>query len=50
MGWKYETEIFMYEHERWQTDYQGQSLFAAVRSVLRLRKEHPGRAYQIRLR
>lgn len=50
MGWKYETEVFMYEEQDWETDYQGQSLIAALRSLLRLRKERPGRLYQIKIR
>jgi hypothetical protein len=50
MGWKYETELFMYEEGGWRTEYQGQSLIAAVRSILSLRKEHPGRAYRIVIR
>lgn len=51
MGWKYETEIYMYEDEgEWVTGYMGNSLFKAVRSVLRLRKENPGRAYRLVIR
>lgn len=50
MGWKYETEVFMYEEDGWRTEYQGQSLLAAVWSILSLRKKYPGRAYQIRTR
>lgn len=50
MGWKYETEVFMYEEGGWTTGYQGQSLIAAVRSILSLRKANPGRAYRIIIR
>jgi hypothetical protein len=50
MGWKYETEIFMYEEDRWTTGYMGDSLIAAVRSILKMKKQEPGRAYRIIIR
>lgn len=50
MGWKYETEVFMYKAGGWTTGYQGQSLIAAVRSILTMRKVEPGRAYRLIIR
>jgi len=50
MGWKYETEVFIYEDALWKTGYMGDSLIAAIRSVLKLRKLHPGRAYRLIIR
>lgn len=50
MGWKYETEVFMHEDGGWAADYHGQSLIAAIRSLLRLRKAEPGRAYRLIIR
>lgn len=51
MGWKYETEIYMHEgNPQWVTAYMGNSLFTAVRTILRLRKDNPGRAYRMIIR
>lgn len=50
MGWKYETEVFIYEEDKWKTGYMGNSLIGAVRSIFKLRKLNPGRAYRIIIR
>lgn len=50
MGWKYEVEVFIYEEDLWKTGYMGNSMYKAVRSILRLRKQYPGRAYRLIIR
>lgn len=50
MGWKFETEVFIYEENKWKTGYMGNSLIKAVLSIRRLRKDNPGRAYRIIIR
>lgn len=50
MGFKYETETWAWEIGDWVNAYQGQSLFAAIRSLIQERKAHPGRAYRLVIR
>lgn len=52
MGWKYEVETYYYENSRpdWETSYQGDSLWRAVRALLKARKAEPGRCYRLVVR
>jgi len=50
MGWKYEVETWMYERGEWATGYMGDSLIAAIRSILEVRRREPGRAYRLVIR
>ena len=51
MGWKYEVETFFYEEDGiWKTGYVGNSLFGAIRGILKHRKEFPGRCYRLIIR
>jgi hypothetical protein len=53
MGWKYETEVYMFENtknEGWVTHYRGNSLLKAIQSVRWMRRTEPGRAYRLVIR
>lgn len=50
MGWKYEVEIYFSEREEWKTGYMGNSLFKAIRALVRTKKRLPGRAYRLVVR
>lgn len=50
MGWKFEVETFFYEDNNWKTGYMGNSLFGAIRGILRHRKHYPGRCYRLVIR
>ncbi len=55
MGWKYETELYMFENSKnydecWVTGYMGNSLIKAIQSVRRMRRSEPGRAYRLVIR
>jgi hypothetical protein len=55
MGWKYETEVYMFEKaedydDRWVSGYTGYSLLKALLSIRRMRRTKPGRAYRLMIR
>jgi hypothetical protein len=53
MGWKYETEIYMFENtdnDGWVAGYTGNSLVKALLSIRRMRRTEPGRAYRLVIR
>lgn len=50
MGWKYEVSMFMHERGGYHTYEETNSLFRAVRTLMKLRRNAPGRAYKLVIR